>query len=185
MNVLLYFGLFNCLLIPAAVYMLWIKNHRFNFIETPLSYAGITETKRQFVFLTSLATLIELLFLIFILNVTNLVSNKILIVLAIVGFAGIFTTASTPFGKPRIHRAGIRIMITAMTFWSFYYHYLLLFISPVIAYIGFGLSVASFVGVLYLYFYIKSKGLTELFFITIVLFWNILMSYFLFMNVSV
>ncbi len=179
MNLLLYFGLFNCLLIPVAVYILWIKNNRFNFIETPLSYAGITDTKRQFVFLLALATLIELLFVVFLLISSDLILNNVLLTLLIIGFSGIFLTALTPHGKPRLHRAGIRIMITAMTFWSFYLHYLFLFIVPKIAYIGFTLSIASFVGVMYLYFYIKSKGLTELFFITVVIFWNILMTYFL------
>jgi hypothetical protein len=179
MELLLYFGVFNLCFIPLAIYFLWLRNNKFSLVNYPISYTGTTHTKKHFVFLTALGTLIELLFVVYFLIALELISNSILLILLVVGFTGIFLTAITPSGRPRLHRAGITIMIVAMTIWSFYLHYLLLPYSTAIAYIGFVLSIATILGVPYFYFYIRSKGLTELFFIAVVLLWNIFMTYFL------
>lgn len=171
-----YFGILNLFFIPLAIYFLWVSNDKFSLVKLPLSYVGTTHSKRQFIFLVSLGTLIELLFVLHILSTVDMISNNILLALLVVGFLGMFLTAATPHSKPRLHKAGITIMVVAMTLWSFYFHYALSTYSSVVASIGFILSILTLTGVPYLYFYIKSKGLTELFFIAVVLFWNILMT---------
>ena len=182
MNFLLYFGLLNCVFIPLAVYFLWSKNNYFNFFELPLTYSGTTHTKKPFIVLTCIGITIELLFVMYLLNAFNLTTNNILMYFAAIGFLGIFITALTPQGRPRLHRAGIRIMITVMVFWSMYLHFLLFSVSSKIALLGTALSTICLFGVSYFYFFIKSKGYTELFFIGIVLLWNILMTYLLITN---
>ena len=178
MELFLYFGIVNLLFIPLALYFLWVRNGKFSLVTLPISYTGTTTTRKHFMFLTSLGAFIELLFITQLLLTLGMATDKFLLPLQIIGFLGIFLTAITPPGASRLHRAGITIMVIAMTFWSLYFHYALLSYSNLIAGIGLILSISTFIGIPYFYYYVKSKGLTELFFIAIVLCWNILMTYF-------
>jgi hypothetical protein len=176
-------GLGNALFISTAVYALWLQNNFFSFRTTPLSHARKTHTKFQFTLYFIIGTLFEAAFIISLFYTFPVLQSTLVYILTCIGLGASIGIGITTNPKTRtIHQVCARLFMVTMILWSFIFHGLLFSVSPLHGILGFTLSGITLVGVPYFYFYKKSIGWTELFFIIIVLFWNVLLSSLIFRN---
>jgi hypothetical protein len=168
-------GLLNAIFIPAAVYALWTQNKRFSFYGTPLSFARKTHTRSQFVLFFVIGTLLEALFLFELFYTFPVLRSTTLMICTAIGLIASICIGITTNVKVRtLHQLSAQLFTATMIAWSLIFHTLIYSVSPIHSILGFVLSFLAITGIPYFYFYKKSVGWTELFFITIIVIWNIL-----------
>ena len=171
-------GIINAIFIPLALYYVWNENGRFPIRSLPFSHAGDTHTARIFSKLVAIAATLELLFLVELFTTLPALQTPLLIALPLIGMAALLLTAAVSSKRSFIiHRICTGIMVWSLIAWSFLFHTALLAISTLIGSAGLFLSTILVLGIPVLYFRHKSFGSSEVLFASVVVVWNLLMTY--------
>jgi hypothetical protein len=171
-------GLMNAVFMPVAFYICWRMNEGFRLVDNTISSCGAgKKSGRLFNLSLTMAGVLQTAFVATILYDFSLLGNLWLSVPPIV--AGIFMTMSGIVStkvNSRVHFVLASAMFCILIPWSIIFHMTLLQTNWLVGAVSSAISLVLAVGTVALFIKYKVSGIPEVFFLSIVILWNLFFS---------